>query len=44
MGNKFKKLPRPTEINFPAVQKSNWNVSLCSEKDGNEKTFGYGVD
>ena len=39
MGNKFKKLPRPTEINFPAVQKSNWNFSLCSEKDGNEKTF-----
>ena len=39
MGNKFKKLPRPTEINFPAVQKSNWNVSLCSEKDGNEKKF-----
>lgn len=39
MGNKFKKLPRPTEINFPAVQKSNWNFSLCSQKDGNEKKF-----
>lgn len=39
MGNIFKKFPRPAEINFPAVQKKNWNFSLCSRTGGSEKKF-----
>ena len=39
MGNIFKKFHRPAEINFPAVQKKNWNFSLCSRTSGSEKKF-----
>lgn len=40
MGNlksKFKKFPRPIEINFPEVKKNNWDFSVCSQREGTEK-------
>ena len=26
------KMPSPMDINFPEIQKKNWNISLCSQK------------
>ena len=43
MGNFMKKLKKPTpmDINFPEIQKKNWNISLCSEKG--KKGGRYGI-